>query len=84
MGRHDVDLVRNFVERVYVLESVYDQFVAAAVRAVENLKMGAGDGNHYGSLIDGSQVAVAERHVEAQIAGRLDRLLDRLTHQKDL
>jgi acyl-CoA reductase-like NAD-dependent aldehyde dehydrogenase len=56
------------VERVYVLESVYDQFVAAAVRAVENLKMGAGDGNHYGSLIDGSQVAVAERHVGDAVA----------------
>lgn len=30
------------VERVYVLEQVYDQFVAAVVKAVENLKMGAG------------------------------------------
>ena len=56
------------VERVYVLEPVYDQFVAAAVRAVENLKMGAGDGNHFGSLIDESQVAVAERHVDDAVA----------------
>ena len=32
------------VERVYVLEPVYDQFVAAVVRDVKNLKMGAGDG----------------------------------------
>ncbi|WP_131814431.1 aldehyde dehydrogenase family protein, partial [Mycolicibacterium fortuitum] len=30
------------VERVYALEPVYDQFVAATVRAVENLKMGTG------------------------------------------
>jgi acyl-CoA reductase-like NAD-dependent aldehyde dehydrogenase len=56
------------VERVYVLESVYDQFVTAAVAAVENLKMGAGDGNHFGSLIDESQVAVAERHVGDAVA----------------
>jgi acyl-CoA reductase-like NAD-dependent aldehyde dehydrogenase len=56
------------VERVYVLDAVYDQFVTAAVRAVENLKMGAGDGNHFGSLIDESQVAVAERHVGDALA----------------
>src|SRR5690349_14113112 len=46
------------VERVYVLEPVYDQFVAAVVRDVENLEMGAGDGYDVGSLIDESQVAV--------------------------
>src|ERR1700712_270916 len=56
------------VERVYVLDGVYDQFVTAAVRAVENLKMGAGDGNHFGPLIDESQVAVAERHVGDAVA----------------
>ena len=46
------------VERVYVLEPVYDQFVAAVVRDVKNLKMGAGDGHDFGALIDDSQVAV--------------------------
>ncbi|BBX66847.1 aldehyde dehydrogenase family protein [Mycolicibacterium psychrotolerans] len=56
------------VERVYVLEPVYDQFVAAVVRDVENLKMGAGDGNHFGAMIDDSQVAVAERHVADALA----------------
>lgn len=56
------------VERVYVLESVYDQFVAAVVRDVENLKMGAGDGNHFGAMIDDSQVAVTERHVADALA----------------
>ena len=59
------------VERVYVLEGVYDQFVAAVVRDVENLKMGAGEGYDFGSLIDENQVAVTERHVrEAVAAGR--------------
>ncbi|MGE2689292.1 aldehyde dehydrogenase family protein [Mycolicibacterium pulveris] len=58
------------VERVYVLEPVYDRFVAAVVRAVENLKMGAGEGYDFGSLIDESQVEVTERHVrEAEAAG---------------
>src|SRR6476661_1422566 len=51
------------VERVYVLEPVYDEFVAAVVRDVKNLKMGAGDGHDFGALIDDTQVAIAERHV---------------------
>jgi acyl-CoA reductase-like NAD-dependent aldehyde dehydrogenase len=56
------------VERVYVLEPAYDQFVAAVVRDVENLKMGAGAGNDFGALIDDTQVAVAERHVADALA----------------
>src|ERR1700712_2695517 len=56
------------VERVYVLESVYDAFVDAVVRDVENLKMGAGDGYDFGAQIDDSQVAVTERHVADAIA----------------
>ena len=51
------------VERVYVLEPVYDQFVDAVVRDVTNLKMGAGEGYDFGALIDDSQVVVTERHV---------------------
>jgi acyl-CoA reductase-like NAD-dependent aldehyde dehydrogenase len=56
------------VERVYVMESVYDAFVAAAVAAVRNLKVGAGEGHHVGSLIDGSQVDVTDRHVRDAVA----------------
>ena len=56
------------VERVYVLDSVYDQFVAATVKAVENLKMGTGEGYHFGSQIDESQVAITERHVNDAVA----------------
>ena len=40
------------VERVYVLEPVYDQFVDAVVRDVKKLKMGAGEGYDFGALID--------------------------------
>jgi acyl-CoA reductase-like NAD-dependent aldehyde dehydrogenase len=56
------------VERVYVLDSIYDQFVAAVVADVKNLKLGAGDGNHLGAMIDESQVAVTERHVADALA----------------
>jgi acyl-CoA reductase-like NAD-dependent aldehyde dehydrogenase len=56
------------VERVYVLESVYDAFVDAVVRDVKNLKMGAGEGYDFGALIDDSQVAVTERHVADAVA----------------
>ncbi len=58
------------VERVYVLESVYDRFVDAVVRDVEALKVGAGEGFTYGALIDEDQLAITDRHVrEAVRAG---------------
>jgi acyl-CoA reductase-like NAD-dependent aldehyde dehydrogenase len=50
------------VERVYVLEPVYDEFVEAVVRDVRVLQVGAGEG-HFGALIDESQLAITERHV---------------------
>jgi acyl-CoA reductase-like NAD-dependent aldehyde dehydrogenase len=56
------------VERVYVLEQVYDQFVAAVVRDVKNLKMGAGEGFDFGALIDDSQVDVTDKHVADALA----------------
>lgn len=56
------------VERVYVLEAVYDRFVNAVVQAVNNLKMGAGAGYSFGALIDDSQVAVTARHVDDALA----------------
>ncbi len=56
------------VERVYVLEPVYDQFVAAVVAAVEKLKVGAGEGSHFGSMIDQTQVEVTDRHVREALA----------------
>jgi len=56
------------VERVYVLDKVYDQFVSAVVRDVEALRVGAGEGNHFGALIDEQQRAVTERHVADALA----------------
>ena len=58
------------VERVYVLEQVYDRFVDAVVRDVKKLQVGAGEGHDFGALIDEQQVSVTERHVgEALAAG---------------
>lgn len=56
------------VERAYVLAPVYDKFVAAVVRDVQALSMGAGAGNHFGAQIDDSQVAITDRHVSEAIA----------------
>jgi acyl-CoA reductase-like NAD-dependent aldehyde dehydrogenase len=56
------------VERVYVLDSVYDQFLNAVVQAVNNLDMGAGEGKHFGALIDDTQVDVTAQHVDDALA----------------
>ena len=56
------------VERVYVLESIYDEFVDAVVRDVKALKVGAGQGYDFGSMINDEQVAVTERHVRDAVA----------------
>ncbi|WP_024440086.1 aldehyde dehydrogenase family protein [Mycobacterium sp. UM_WGJ] len=56
------------VERVYVLEPVYDKFVAAVVRDVEALQVGTGEGKHFGALISDQQLSVTERHVKEAVA----------------
>jgi acyl-CoA reductase-like NAD-dependent aldehyde dehydrogenase len=56
------------VERVYVLEQVYDQFVQAVVRDVQQLQVGAGEGHDFGALIDEQQLSVTERHVREAVA----------------
>ncbi|MET0932975.1 MAG: aldehyde dehydrogenase family protein, partial [Mycetocola sp.] len=56
------------VERAYVVEPVYDRFVAAVVRDVERLRTGAGIGFHFGAVIDERQLAVTERHVRDAVA----------------
>ncbi|MDH6246373.1 aldehyde dehydrogenase family protein [Mycobacterium sp. OTB74] len=56
------------VERVYVLAEAYDAFVGAVVKAVHNLKVGAGEGYHFGAQIDENQVAITERHVNEAVA----------------
>ena len=56
------------VERVYVLEPVYDRFVEAVLRDVKELQVGAGEGKHFGALINDDQLAITERHVRDALA----------------
>lgn len=53
-------------ERLYVLESVADEFLEAFVAATRELTLGTGFDfeDDVGSLIDGDQLARVERHVE--------------------
>jgi acyl-CoA reductase-like NAD-dependent aldehyde dehydrogenase len=51
------------VERVYVVDEVYDEFVAEALRATEKLNAGDGDGADIGPVIDPAQIAVVEAHM---------------------
>ena len=47
---------------------MYDQFVAAVVRDVQALQVGAGEGHDFGAMIDEQQLAVTERHVREAVA----------------
>ncbi|RMG90787.1 MAG: aldehyde dehydrogenase family protein [Chloroflexi bacterium] len=74
------------VERVYVVEQVYDEFVEAVVRETRKLKMGYSPGmdNHYhlGPLTFERQVKIIEDHMQDALAkgarilvgGKLDGL----------
>lgn len=56
------------VERAYVLAPVYQKFVDAVVRDVKELQVGAGEGTHFGAMIDENQRAVTDRHVRDAVA----------------
>jgi acyl-CoA reductase-like NAD-dependent aldehyde dehydrogenase len=56
------------VERVYVVDEVYDEFVAEALRATEKLNAGNGDGADIGPMIDPAQITVVEAHMADAIA----------------
>ncbi len=57
------------IERVYAVESVYDQVVAAVVDKAGKLTVGAGDDADYGPITMPAQVETIRRH----IADALDR-----------
>lgn len=58
------------IERVYVIDEVYDAFVAALVAAVADLRLGAGhDWNvDVGSLASAKQLATISAHVDDAVA----------------
>ncbi len=51
------------VERVYVHESVYDEFVDEVVARTAKLRQGVGPGHDIGSMTFDRQVEIVERHV---------------------
>ena len=59
------------VERIYVVESVAERFLAALVQRAESLRMGAGteDDTELGPLVDERMRTAVHAHVEAAVAG---------------
>jgi aldehyde dehydrogenase (NAD+) len=55
------------VERVYVAERVYDQFVDKVVEGVRALKVGGDDG-HLGAMTSEAQVAIVKDHLQDAVA----------------
>lgn len=56
------------VERAYVHDAVYPQFVDAVVREVSALRLGSGPDYDVGAMIDDRQLQVVERHVQDALA----------------
>jgi acyl-CoA reductase-like NAD-dependent aldehyde dehydrogenase len=56
------------VERVYVVDEVYDQFVAAVKDVMGRLNVGDGDKGDIGPLINPAQVNTIQRHVDDAVA----------------
>ena len=55
------------VERVYVEDKVYDQFVEAVVAQVRELKIGGDDG-HLGPMTSPAQIAIVRDHLDDAVA----------------
>ncbi len=56
------------VERVYVVDEVYDRFVEEARKAMTRLNVGSGDRGDIGPFIYAPQASVVERHVGDAVA----------------
>ena len=57
------------VERVYVHERVYDEFLDEVTKQAEGIHAGAHTGAHFGPMTMPSQVEVVRRHVNDALAG---------------
>jgi acyl-CoA reductase-like NAD-dependent aldehyde dehydrogenase len=55
------------VERVYVHEDIYDQFVDKVVEGAGKIRQGEGPGNDIGSMTFPKQVDIVERHVNEAV-----------------
>jgi acyl-CoA reductase-like NAD-dependent aldehyde dehydrogenase len=52
------------VERIYVIEEVYDEFVSHLNKALGELRIGTEDRRDIGPIITADQIKIIERHVE--------------------
>ena len=55
------------IERVYVVDSVYDEFMAEAQKAIEKLTVATGDKSDIGPMIAPEQADIIERHVNEAV-----------------
>src|SRR5262249_38748898 len=55
------------IERVYVVDSVYDKFVSQVVEQVRALKVGGDDGD-LGAMTSTAQVAIVKDHLQDAVA----------------
>ncbi len=51
------------VERVYVADAVYDQFVSRVIEHVKQVRVGNADDSHYGAMTLERQVGIVREHV---------------------
>jgi acyl-CoA reductase-like NAD-dependent aldehyde dehydrogenase len=56
------------IERVYVVEDVYDKFMAEAIKAVGRVNAATGDSGDIGPFISPNQADVVEAQLEAAVA----------------
>jgi succinate-semialdehyde dehydrogenase/glutarate-semialdehyde dehydrogenase len=56
------------IERAYVVEPVYDAFVAKVVEKAARLTVGSGDGADLGPITMPSQIDIIRRHIEDALA----------------
>lgn len=56
------------VERVYVVDAVYEEFVTRLAKRVGDLKQGLGMGCDVGAMVTARQVDIAQQHVDDAVA----------------
>ncbi len=71
------------VERVYVVDAVYDRFVDEAHRAISKLNAGRGDRGDIGPFIHAPQAEIVERHLRNATDGGAEILSGGSRHETE-
>jgi len=56
------------VERVYVVDEIYDEFMSAALANIRKLSVGDGGSGDIGPVVTSAQIKIIESHVEDAVA----------------